>query len=453
MTGYAIKVEHLSKLYALIWRRRSILLRDVLQEIITPNWGGKGAVGGSAVESRGSGPTTFGALRDVSFEIAPGERVGIIGSNGAGKTTLLKILAQVTAPTKGRVRLRGRVGSLLEVGTGFHTELTGRENIYLNGAVLGMRKHEIDRKFDEIVSFAEVEDFLDATVKFYSSGMSMRLAFSVAAHLEPEILLIDEVLAVGDVVFQRKCLRRMEEVAHDGRTVLFVSHRFAHVKALCPESMVLERGALTFFGDTGTAIQKYLTTDANGPVAEETAVAPSGQSQVLTITTEKIDGSEARSVAHDEPFFVHVKVQLASSTLRAPLAHITLRLQTEAFDTILESSDFEPAGESVMPALPGDYEFRIQLPGDLLSPGKYFVTAQIWRAGTTSNRRYFDQLGRSGQFEVYDNGSLLTQYHVPWQGPIHVPLRWTRLDSQPESLERQKTRPTAAEPKVHRAKG
>jgi len=200
---------------------------------------------------------TIWALRDVSFEVMPGEVIGIIGRNGAGKSTLLKILSQITEPSSGQVDLFGRVGSLLEVGTGFHPELTGRENIYLNGAILGMQRAEIERKFDEIVAFAEIEKFLDTPVKHYSSGMYTRLAFSVAAHLEPEILVVDEVLAVGDAEFQKKCLGKMNEVAQTGRTILFVSHNMAAVQKLCPRSILLRKGEMELDAETRSVIREY----------------------------------------------------------------------------------------------------------------------------------------------------------------------------------------------------
>jgi lipopolysaccharide transport system ATP-binding protein len=205
------------------------------------------------------------ALRDVSFEVQRGEVVGIIGSNGAGKSTLLKVLSRVTKPTTGWVKLQGRVGSLLEVGTGFHPELTGRENIYLNGAILGMKRSEIQRKFSQIVEFAEVEKFIDTPVKRYSSGMYLRLAFAVAAHLEPEILLVDEVLAVGDAVFQRKCLGKMEDVARAGRTVLFVSHNMDAIQRLCPRTLWIEHGRILEQGDSASVISHYLSTGSDRP--------------------------------------------------------------------------------------------------------------------------------------------------------------------------------------------
>jgi lipopolysaccharide transport system ATP-binding protein len=200
----------------------------------------------------------FWALRDISFEVAQGERVGIIGRNGAGKSTLLKILSRITEPTAGRIRLRGKVASLLEVGTGFHPELTGRENVFLNGAILGMTKAEIRKKFDEIVAFAEIDKFLDTPVKRYSSGMYVRLAFSVAAHLEPEILIVDEVLAVGDVQFQKKCLGKMEDAGNDGRTVLFVSHNMTAVQQLTTRCLLLHDGRIAYNGETSNAIEEYL---------------------------------------------------------------------------------------------------------------------------------------------------------------------------------------------------
>ncbi len=203
------------------------------------------------------------ALKDVSFEVKHGEVLGIIGRNGAGKTTLLKILSRITEPTEGRAEIHGRVGSLLEVGTGFHPELTGRENIYLNGAILGMKRTEIDRKFDEIVQFAEIEKFLDTPVKRYSSGMYVRLAFAVAAHLEPEILLVDEVLAVGDLAFQQKCVGRMGDVAREGRTVLFVSHNMAAVRKLCRQAMLVEGGRTKIAGSADSVIDQYLASSAS----------------------------------------------------------------------------------------------------------------------------------------------------------------------------------------------
>ncbi len=212
-----------------------------------------------ALRAHGRDDACIWALRDVCFEVQPGEVVGFIGRNGAGKSTLLKVLSRIVYPTTGRALIRGRVGSLLEVGTGFHPELTGRENIYLNGAILGMRRGEIRRAFDEIVAFAEIEKFLETPVKRYSSGMYVRLAFAVAAHLDPELLLVDEVLAVGDLQFQKKCLGKMNDVTRSGRTILFVSHNMAAMQGLCSRGLVLDRGRITFDGDINAAVQRYLS--------------------------------------------------------------------------------------------------------------------------------------------------------------------------------------------------
>lgn len=242
-----IKIENLSKKFRLrTLQAGNETLRDILANAIK--------FGQRAKDKTGE---TLWALRDVSFEVPPGATLGIIGRNGAGKSTLLKILSRITKPTGGKITLRGRVGSLLEVGTGFHAELSGRENIYLNGAILGMKRHEIDKKFDEIVDFSDLKRFLETPVKHYSSGMYMRLAFAVAAHLEPEILIVDEVLAVGDAEFQKKCLGKMNEVARGGRTVLFVSHNAAALQRLCKTGVYLERGGLKSYGEMRSVLAEY----------------------------------------------------------------------------------------------------------------------------------------------------------------------------------------------------
>jgi lipopolysaccharide transport system ATP-binding protein len=244
-----IEVKNLSKKYALGQQEPYYALRDALDNLFRDPF--------KAVKKK-SKPDEFWALKNVSFDIEQGDVVGIIGRNGAGKSTILKILSQITLPSEGEIILRGRVGSLLEVGTGFHPELTGRENIFLNGAILGMKKSEVKRKFDEIVDFAEVETFLDTPLKRYSSGMYMRLAFSVAAHLEPEILIVDEVLAVGDAEFQKKCMGKMSDVAQAGRTVLFVSHNMSAIQNLCNKGIYLEKGRLTAKGEVNDLVNLYL---------------------------------------------------------------------------------------------------------------------------------------------------------------------------------------------------
>lgn len=266
MSDTAIYVQGVSKLYRLGQREPYKAFRDVLASALKAPFRRLSA---SAYLSPMNGQRQAAAeewiwaLKEVSFEVKQGEVVGVIGRNGAGKSTLLKILSRITEPTEGFARIRGRVGSLLEVGTGFHPELTGRENIFLNGAILGMKRTEIGRKFDEIVAFAETEKFIDTPVKHYSSGMYMRLAFAVAAHLEPENLIVDEVLAVGDAAFQKKCLGKMSDVAQEGRTVLFVSHNMNAIQRLCSRTMMLERGQLTAYGNTAEIVGGYLDSGAN----------------------------------------------------------------------------------------------------------------------------------------------------------------------------------------------
>lgn len=269
MGNIAIRVEGLGKQYRIGGRQeRYRTLRDTLTDAFVAPFRRAGKLLHGEATGAAELNETIWALKDVSFEVKHGEVVGIIGRNGAGKSTLLKILSRITEPTEGYADVYGRVGSLLEVGTGFHGELTGRENIYLNGAILGMRRAEIERKFDEIVAFAELEKFIDTPVKHYSSGMYVRLAFAVAAHLEPEILLVDEVLAVGDAQFRKKCLGKMGEVAGEGRTVLFVSHNMAAVSHLCHRAMFLDRGRVISIGKTDETIKAYL-----GSIASESGVS------------------------------------------------------------------------------------------------------------------------------------------------------------------------------------
>jgi lipopolysaccharide transport system ATP-binding protein len=270
MSDVIIRVEELGKRYSL--RRQAdqpyVALREIIAGMAKNLWRQNGGTPNSQPPPPPS-CEPFWALRDVSFEVKQGDVLGIIGRNGAGKSTLLKILSRITEPTEGRVRIKGRVASLLEVGTGFHPELSGRENIFLNGAVLGMTRAEIKKKFDEIVAFAETEKFLDTPVKRYSSGMYVRLAFAVAAHLQPEILVIDEVLAVGDAAFQKKCLGKMREVSSGGRTVLFVSHNMGAISSLCDQALVLAEGRLAFQGRPDAAIATYLESRAQMPTLQE----------------------------------------------------------------------------------------------------------------------------------------------------------------------------------------
>jgi len=257
MSDIAIRVEGLGKQYRIGKRERYRTLRDTLADAARAPFRRLRSALGLRSAACPEGERTIWALQDVSFEIPRGEVVGVIGRNGAGKSTLLKVLSRITEPTAGRIEIKGRVGSLLEVGTGFHPELTGRENVFLNGAILGMRRTEITRKFDEIVAFAEIEKFIDTPVKHYSSGMYMRLAFSVSAHLDPEILVVDEVLAVGDAAFQKKCLGKMGDVAREGRTVLLVSHNLIAIRHLCSSALLFQSGRMVHSGEPASVLSRY----------------------------------------------------------------------------------------------------------------------------------------------------------------------------------------------------
>ena len=290
----AVRVENLSKRYRIGARETQKTFREAIVDLAVSPIRRLRSFGRSSHREDDS----IWALEDVSFEVQPGEVVGIVGQNGAGKSTLLKILARITEPTAGRARLRGRVASLLEVGTGFHRELTGRENVYLSGAILGMTKKEIVEKFDEIVDFSGIEKFIDTPVKRYSTGMRVRLGFAVAAHLEPEILLIDEVLAVGDVAFQKKCLGKMEQVGQSGRTVLFISHNLNSVMSLCPRSLLLTNGSLSASGSSADVIESYLSLlDAKGEARIERPTDRKGDGR-LRFTEVRLEDDSGRQIAH-----------------------------------------------------------------------------------------------------------------------------------------------------------
>ena len=320
-------------------------------------------------------PEDFWAVRDVSFELERGETFGIIGHNGAGKSTLLKVLSRVTPPTTGLVELHGRVGALLEVGTGFHPELTGRENVYLNGAILGMRRDEIARKFDEIVEFAEVERFVDTPVKRYSTGMQLRLAFSVAAHLEPEILIVDEVLSVGDLAFQKKCIGRMESVAGEGRTVLFVSHNLTAVSSLCPRSMLLASGEKVAEGPTSEVIRDYVRSvrrDAGTSLADRTDRAGNGRLRFTEVDFES-EGESIDSPATGQDFDIVLRYESADGQ---PVRNPSFAVQiTTLIGEIMVHLYTRTAGVALA-SVPARGEVRCSVPRCPLPPGQYAVT--IW---------------------------------------------------------------------------
>jgi lipopolysaccharide transport system ATP-binding protein len=314
--------------------------------------------------------STIWALHEVSFDVGAGEIVGIIGGNGAGKSTLLKILSRITAPTTGRAEIRGRVASLLEVGTGFHPDLTGRENIFLNGAILGMKRQEIHRKLDAIVEFAEVERFLDTTVKHYSSGMYLRLAFAVAAHLEPEILIIDEVLAVGDARFQRKCLGKIDAVARGGRTVLFVSHNMAAVQRLCTTAMLLDRGRVVFRGDPRATVARYLAEE--GRVKYQATMA-SEDPQVLEAELVTSSGASMARACITDPIAIRMRVRLPgqSGGTRCGIGILA------ADGTTIFTSNLDDVEMDIPPG-PCEFEAMVTIPADTLLAGEYHVVTCLW---------------------------------------------------------------------------
>ncbi len=305
------------------------------------------------------------ALRDVSFSVNRGEVVGIIGRNGAGKSTLLKILSRITPPAEGRIILNGRVSSLLEVGTGFHPELTGRENVYLNGTILGMRKAEVDQAFDEIVAFAEVEKFIDTPVKRYSSGMRMRLAFAVSAHLQSEILLVDEVLAVGDAAFQEKCLTKMEGVTQVGRTVLLVSHNMQVVQRLCHRALLLQKGRLAAEGPPATIVGRYLSDALAATTLEPVELGRQMRMNRLTVTQDGVPAGEF--LDSERPFEVHVHYDILE-----PARNLLLGFNVVAGDGIALFRTYDMLTYGLGERAPGAYESVFQLPGKLLPAGHYF---------------------------------------------------------------------------------
>jgi len=318
------------------------------------------------------------ALKNVSFDIKKGEVVGIIGRNGAGKSTLLKILSRITHPTDGSVVLNGRVSSLLEVGTGFHPELTGRENIYLNGTILGMTKSEVDQKFDEIVEFSGVKKFIDTPVKFYSSGMAVRLAFSVAAHLEPEILLVDEVLAVGDAEFQNKCLGKMEDVASYGRTVLFVSHNMSSISRLCKRGIWMDGGTVAEDGPVGKVIQSYLFsgTSETNPIIDY-PIDDQVEGQITGIESLDLDGNPSLVHLSENPFSLRIRYHL-SQELRNYRLGVVIRTP-DGFEVLTRTnSDLD---DSLWTDGEGDYSLKVDIPGQLMKPGQYLITVFLGQPG------------------------------------------------------------------------
>ena len=424
----SIKVENLSKSYVVghntaqgekytalrdvVSRNAKILARKT-RDMLT----GRQIVQGDEVEE-------FWALKDINFEIQQGDRVGIIGRNGAGKSTLLKILSRITEPTQGRVTIQGRVASLLEVGTGFHPELTGRENIFLNGAILGMSRKEIQYKFDEIVDFAEVEKFLDTPVKRYSSGMYVRLAFAVAAHLEPEILIVDEVLAVGDAQFQKKCLGKMQEVGNQGRTVLFVSHNMAMISNLCQTGLVLNAGKNNFFGDISESVIKYYQ-EANRNNQPPSRLLKSETAELIRCELIGVNESNELTI-HDE-----LRIRMVYRLLKdiegkcVPNFHFFIADGTYAFVSNAEGVEKRSSGV---------YFADCRLPANLLNEGAYFVGIALttYPGNGTYHVEFYDQNALAFNVtDPMDERSCRYDYVGPIPGLLRPRLVWEIGDYEP----------------------
>jgi lipopolysaccharide transport system ATP-binding protein len=409
----AIRVENLGKKYILRHqageRPRYVALRDVLANQVRSLFQRKSAADATREE--------FWALKDVSFEIKQGEVVGIIGRNGAGKSTLLKILSRITDPTTGRIEIDGRVASLLEVGTGFHPELTGRENIYLNGAILGMSREEIKKKFDEIVAFAEVEKFLDTPVKHYSSGMYVRLAFAVAAHLEPEILIVDEVLAVGDATFQKKCLGKMQDVGKGGRTVLFVSHNMGAVTTLCRTAIWLNGGRVVQAGSTRQIVDEYLTTNSSSqtPVIELGELPRTGD-HGRKLRIERLEWLSGLPLQHGEKISARVHFRALQNIEEATMGIGFSTLEGTRLLTF--ETDFQ---DGYRPYLKAGTECSVELaiPELCLAPGIYAIDIGS-RSGDSSG---LDYLPGFSQMEV--TMGLKTPGYIARQGAgVRLPSEW-----------------------------
>jgi lipopolysaccharide transport system ATP-binding protein len=424
MSNLAVRVENLGKKYRLNHQANSgakkyTALRDVLAESAVAAGRAVWRCGSQSPNKDGTPASDedFWALSDVSFEIKQGESVGIIGRNGAGKSTLLKILSRITEPTTGRIEIEGHVSSLLEVGTGFHPELTGRENIYLNGTILGMKRAEIKKKFDEIVAFAEVKKFLDTPVKHFSSGMYIRLAFAVAAHLDSEILIVDEVLAVGDMEFQRKCLGKMNEISQHGRTVLFVSHNMQAVESLTTRCILLSGGQLSYDGPSVDAVSRYLKSKPVGDgvgIEEWPHRAGSGGARIVSLVVQNGNGERQEIFRPGESFFLKVGVRLDSESLFDVQVVIENEKEQPLFTSQLSDS-LKPVRQK------GYNEFVLKCDQNHLVAGNYLVSLAVIRP---DHSECYDAAHHIPVFSIEGEG---LHWKVPVEkrwGNIYFPFQW-----------------------------
>ena len=425
MDDVVIRVENLGKLYHIgrQERRHANSAERLYKSLLAPF---------SRLRRDGQAPAseeTMWALKGVSFEVKRGEAVGIIGPNGAGKSTLLKLLSGLTAPTEGRIVIRGRVGSMLEIGTGFNPELSGRENVFLNGVILGMKRAEIERKFDQIVAFSGVERFLDTPVKRYSSGMRVRLAFSVIAHLEPEILLIDEVLSVGDVAFRKKSMAKMEDLIRGGRTVLFVSHNAAAVSSLCDWAMRLEQGQIMARGDSQTIVQQYLEEELGHKALSPGRVSlPPDSSRPMrlrSVTVLNNDGEQSGEVEMSHPFRVRVRYDVNRPVKSA---HVICFVNTADGINIFGSGDADCEPERLGERRPGSYAGEFEIPACLLDEGRYSITISMG----VPFKKVFDRHESVVYFSVLDNSSTRRRLQGKRRpGILGFDLPWTYEDTEP----------------------
>jgi lipopolysaccharide transport system ATP-binding protein len=415
-----INVEHLSKRYriGIAPQKYQTLSENITNALRTP----LRAIRRVQTPVVGAADT-ISALNDVSFKVQEGQVLGIIGRNGAGKSTLLKVLSRITEPSEGEIWINGRVGSLLEVGTGFHPELTGRENIFLNGAILGMKRNEIASKFDEIVAFSEVEQFIDTPVKRYSSGMYLRLAFAVAAHLEPEILVVDEVLAVGDAEFQRKCLGKMSDVAQQGRTVLFVSHNMSAILRLTQESIVLQKGGLVMRAPSAEAVDYYLSSghasDGERTWSDDEVPADAVPFRPVALRIRDAKGKVVETVRSTEPVVVEFEYQL---DLPVTGLRVGIYLNTARAEAVFTSFDTDDPGmfEKYTDRKAGRYLSRCTIPANTLNSGRYHfnVNASSYRI-----RRYFAE-EQALEFNVDATGAPGMHWPEPRPGAVRPMLEW-----------------------------
>ncbi|MFH1997541.1 MAG: polysaccharide ABC transporter ATP-binding protein [Patescibacteria group bacterium] len=415
MDKFIVEVDKISKKYRISHQQEKyVALRDVLTNVI------KGPFGflWRKISRKSIAREDFWALKNVSFNIEPGEVIGIIGPNGAGKTTLLKVLSRITPPTDGQIKLKGRVASLLEVGTGFHPELTGRENIFLNGAILGMKKMEIKEKFDEIVEFSGIKKFLDTPVKRYSSGMFVRLAFAVAAHLEPEILLIDEVLAVGDVEFQRKCLGKMDDIAKkSGRTIFFVSHNMAAIQSLCKRCIFLNNGKVEMIGDTKKVIQKYLGTTSIGASKKILKDNKQDVSKIKVLSIELLNGIENKfCVSWNRPIEIIIEIEVVEKINQTFFTFGITTLENVPVFTVRHTD----SGNELWDLEKGKHKIKIVI-DNIFRAGLY----NIHLAGFALTRKnIIFYIPNIAQLEISDVSLDNSKYTYQNNGIVNVNAKW-----------------------------